>query len=266
MKNIRRFVVVLSTLAIACGGLATGQSGLSGDSGNGGGGGTGGGGSGGDGGSTGGDGPSRTEPDAYGQPDGSSKDGSSIKDVALPPLDAALASLDAPPTGKAGFALIINDVVQHPMTDCPGRDWEFPPPYSGSGGSPCLGIYPKPDGSVCSGIKSVILVNTGAVDMPYIAGEFEGSGTYVPGGYPGGPFEAGVLSPGAYVNITSLYDAYIVALVGSSEPFSSRDGSYADDEGEIPWPMGVKGSGGSPTMYVAQIQVLTACQSVEKVW
>jgi hypothetical protein len=129
----------------------------------------------------------------------------------LPPLDAALASLDAAPTGVAGFAFIVNDVVQHPR-DCPGANWEFAP-YPGTGGGGCMSTGPV-DGDPCPGILSVILVNTGALDMAYIAGPQWNAGS-VPGGYPGGDYGAGVLAPGAYADITAFYNAGAVALLGS---------------------------------------------------
>lgn len=195
-------------------------------------------------------------PDASAGPDGSSvgtSDGASsadavttVLDAALPPLDAALASLDAAPAGQGGFAFIVNDVVQSPMV-CAGPDWEFAP-YAGSD------------------IESVVLANTGSLDMAYIAGPLWESPGYVPGDYPGGDFGAGVLAPGAYVDITSFYDAGIVAIVGSAEPFTSPDASYPSDEGAIPWPLGVAGSGGATTMYVAEIEVFAACQQVERFW
>jgi hypothetical protein len=183
-------------------------------------------------------------------------------DVALPPLDAALASLDAAPAGLAGFAFIVNDVVQHPMA-CAGVDWEFAP-YPGTGAGGCSpGLC---TGGGCPGIKSVVLVNTGAVDMAYIAGPCWSTANYSPGGYPGGDFLAGVLAPGAYADITSMYNSGITAILGSAAPFSSPDGSYASDEGQIPWPLGVKGSGGATTMYVAEIEVFTKCQAAAKEW
>ena len=196
--------------------------------------------------------------------DGSSdRDGGSATDATLPPvdaasppLDAALGSLDASPAGLAGFAFIVNDVVQHPMA-CPGVNWEFPPyPGTPADGNGCI---------PCPGIKSVVLVNTGALDMPYIAGPYW-SGQYVPGGYPGGDYTAGVLAPGAYVDITAFYNTGDVAIVGSAEPFSYPDAAYAADEGIIPWPLGVVGSGGATTMYVAEIEVRASCSPVQKNW
>jgi hypothetical protein len=182
-------------------------------------------------------------------------------DAALPPLDAALGSLDAAPAGLAGFAFIVNDVVQHPMS-CPGADWEFAPyPGTSDGNSGCM----PQGGGTCPGIESVVLANTGALDMAYIAGPFWNS-PEVPGGYPGGDYGAGVLAPGAYVDITSFYNTGVVAIVGSAETFSASDAAYASDEGSIPWPLGVAGSGGATTMNVAEIEVFPGCQTVERYW
>ena len=51
------------------------------------------------------------------------------------------------------------------------------------------------------------------------------------------------------------------------EPFSSTDaGVVIEDEGTIFWPAGVAGSGGATVMHIAEIEVFSMCQSVEKVW
>jgi hypothetical protein len=57
----------------------------------------------------------------------------------------------------------------------------------------------------------------------------------------------------------------ITAVLGSSEPFSNMS-HYASDEGTIPWPSGVGGSGGATQMYVAEINIVTACQMPTIVW
>jgi hypothetical protein len=178
-------------------------------------------------------------------------------DATTPPFDADLPSFDAAPAGLAGFAFIVNDVVQDPMA-CPGASWEFPPaPGTGDGGGGCI---------PCAGIASVVIVNTGALDLAYIAGPYWSGQNYVPGGYPGGDYTAGVLAPGAYVDITAFYNGGDVAILGSAEPFSSPDAAYAADEGIIPWPLGVAGSNGSANMYVAEIEVWTACNPVQRNW
>ena len=81
----------------------------------------------------------------------------------------------------------------------------------------------------------------------------------------------GVLSPGAQVDITSVYTgAYTggaVAVLGSVNPFSYPDaGKYLSDEGVVPWPAGVSGSGGAAQMQVAQIEVRNACGKANPVW
>jgi len=176
--------------------------------------------------------------------------------AALPPFDAA-------PTGLAGFAFIVNNVVQQPLS-CAGVNWEFPP-YAGSTTSVTPGCMP-PDGGLCPCIWSVIIVNTGALDMPYIAAPWWYNESYVPGGYPGGDFLAGVLAPGESVDVTTYYNSGDVAILGSAEPFSSPDASYAADEGIIPWPIGVQGSGGATNMYVAEIEVRDSCAPVQQNW
>ena len=80
----------------------------------------------------------------------------------------------------------------------------------------------------------------------------------------------GTLEPGEQVDITSVYDASgggIVAIVGSADPFSSPDaGKYAGDEGTIPWPAGVAGSGGATEMRVAELEVVSSCKKADVVW
>jgi hypothetical protein len=170
------------------------------------------------------------------------------------------AKFNAAPAGLAGFALLVNGVVQQPQT-CPSDNWEFLPPPNGDGPSQC--------GRPCDGIRSVVLVNAGQVALAYVAAlEWDTTG-YVPGVSTGDSGQmAGVLEPGNQVDITSVYDAGIVtAVVGSSEPFSFLDaGKYASDEGTIPWPAGVPGSGGATQMHVAEIEVRASCGIARVVW
>jgi hypothetical protein len=72
---------------------------------------------------------------------------------------------------------------------------------------------------------------------------------------------AGVLDPGAQVDITSVYVSGAVALLGSADPFSGVDASFASDEGMIAWPNGVAGSDGASTMHIAEIEVPSSPQS-----
>jgi hypothetical protein len=92
--------------------------------------------------------------------------------------------------------------------------------------------------------------------MPYLAQAWWSVGSNVPGGATGASQQlAGVLDPGAQVDITSVYLEGYVALLGSAEPLSGSAAGYTADDGEIPWPAGIAGSGGSSTMYVAQLYV-----------
>jgi len=69
---------------------------------------------------------------------------------------------------------------------------------------------------------------------------------------PGDPCKNSCRHP---AEIVDVHQEGYVALLGSAEPFSASDAGYAADEGEIPWPVGVDGSGGSSIMYVAQVYV-----------
>jgi hypothetical protein len=109
--------------------------------------------------------------------------------------------------------------------------------------------------------------------MPYLAQSLWDLGShYVPGVSTGNSYQlAGVLDPGAQLDITSVYTGGVVAILGSAKPFSSpNEGKYVSDEGTIPWPRGVSGNGGAGTMYVAEIEVPTApqssCKAVSQYW
>jgi hypothetical protein len=63
------------------------------------------------------------------------------------------------------------------------------------------------------------------------------------------------------------YTAGWVALLGSSAPFTTPALSTAfADEGSIPWPEGVAGSGGATVMQVAQIDIAGACATESPLW
>jgi hypothetical protein len=167
------------------------------------------------------------------------------------------------PVGLAGFAFIVNGAPLAPM-QCPDAKWEFPWPSGEASGN----RYPP-----TPGIHSVVIVNTGTLPMPYLAQSVwnPGGGHAVPGGGTGASYQlSGVLQPEHYVDITSVYVGGIVALAGSAEPFSNLDaGMYASDEGAVQWPPGVAGSQGSPTMYVAEIEVPSSqstCMPTNVVW
>ena len=175
---------------------------------------------------------------------------------------AGAGQLQPPPLGLAGFAFVVNDAVRSPMV-CASENWEFAP-FPTSADSAC---NPDPMRPGCPGVNSVYLVNTGKVAVAYYATNIW-NGHYVPGVATGAPLElAGVMNPGVSVNITSVFSGGFTALLGSSQPFSSSNsGKYAFDEGTIPWPKGVPGSGGSATMYVAQIEVAAACRKSSQQW
>jgi hypothetical protein len=187
--------------------------------------------------------------------------GSSSGGIDSGSLDAT-GGLGAPPLGLAGFAFVINGVARSPMA-CPSENWEFAP-FPTSADSAC---NPNPNQVGCPGVTSVSLINTGKVSVAYYATNVWNGG-YVPGVATGAPIElAGVMNPGASVNITSVFSGGLTALLGSAQPFSSANaGKYAFDEGTIPWPKGVQGSGGSATMYVAQIEMAAACMKSRQQW
>jgi hypothetical protein len=178
-------------------------------------------------------------------------------------VEDAVIDAAPPPAGLAGFAFVINGVAQTPM-NCPAANWEFPWPQ-GEGAPGCM--YPP-----IPGINSVVIVNTGTQPLPYIAQNvWNGNGHYRPGVLTGDPYQlAGVLQPGTQVDITSVYVGGFVALVGSADPFSEADGHYAGDEGTVPWPKGVDGSGGATTMNVALIEVpifpMSMCTNPSQLW
>jgi hypothetical protein len=175
------------------------------------------------------------------------------------PLDATF-DVTPPPTGQAGFALIVNGAVQIPMS-CPADNWEFPP-LPAFGGQTSCNVQAPP----CSGITSALLVNTGQVPLAYTAKALWSNTGYPPGVQFGEQYElSGVVNPADEVDITSVFLGGIVAVLGSSEPFS--DGShYVSDEGTIAWPAGVAGSGGATQMYVAEINFEKSCQNPTVYW
>jgi len=181
------------------------------------------------------------------------------------------AILDAS-SGVAEFAFIVNGVVQTPTT-CPSEHWEFPPPaqlpdapttfggplYCGQGGAS--------PGPPCPGVQSVVIANSGQVPLAYFAASTFAAPT-IPGILQGDaePQLVGVLDPGGQVDISSVFVGGEVAVLGSSQPFSGPDASYASDEGVIPWPKGVAGSLGSSQMNVAQIDLEFVCSVVGQSW
>jgi hypothetical protein len=190
-------------------------------------------------------------------------DGSVAPSVESDANSSPTTTFDPAPPGLAGFAFVIEGVAQHPMS-CPSDNWEF----SAATANPQCG-YPPP----CPSLDSVYLINTGHFPVAYIASGLWMSQAYVPGVATGDPYQlVGVLDPGGKVDITSVYDGGytdqgVVALLGSSAPFSSPDaGKYLSDEGSIPWPAGVAGSEGSSTMWLAEIEVKASCGIASKEW
>jgi hypothetical protein len=187
-----------------------------------------------------------------------------ISDAAVP-IDVA-----PPPPGVAGFAFVVNDVAQTPMS-CPSEDWEFSPP-PGMGGRTVCAAEPVDGAAGCPGVYSAVLANTGQVPVAYLAASYWNlpSSGYRPGVVTVSPGDtsqlAGVLNPGDQVNITSVYAGGIVAILGSSQPFSEPDANYASDEGTVPWPGGVGGSNGSAQMWIAEIEVQSTCTIATQVW
>jgi hypothetical protein len=76
-----------------------------------------------------------------------------------------------------------------------------------------------------------------------------------------------VFDPGSQVDFTSVAGSGIITLLGSAEPFSSPGaGKYASDEGTIPWPAGVRGSGGAWQMWLAEIEIRSTCGIAVQLW
>jgi hypothetical protein len=164
-------------------------------------------------------------------------------------IDAAI--FDGPLPDSSGspvetFDVIDDGVALQPLA-CPSSHWEFPLQSDGS----------------------VTLRNTGSVPLAYIAQQngWEGGVQYTPGVPTSGPGEeVGVLAPGATAILTAnngVSNQYVIALIGASKPFSIYDGGFAAaDEWTMPWPLGVQGSGGSSTMYVAELSFDSTCSAV----
>jgi hypothetical protein len=102
-----------------------------------------------------------------------------------------------------------------------------------------------------------VIENTGPVPLALLARPlWEYGGGYIPGVATGDGIElVGVHAPGEKVTTTSVYNGGAVALLGSADPFSTPGVRTITDEGTIPWPVGVPGSGGATVMQVAEIQV-----------
>ncbi len=194
-------------------------------------------------------------------------------EVVASDLDSAANAACGPVApGLAAFAFVVNDVVQHPMT-CPSANWEFSSSTTPTCGGAWTTDHPPASGPPCdSGLDHAFLVNTGEFPVVYFASGGWDSAEYFPGGWVGvrsNEFGSitGTLEPGDKVDITSVYRGGIVTLLGSPAPFSGPDaGQNASDEESIPWPADVRGSEGSCTMFVAEIEVQPSCTAADKVW
>jgi hypothetical protein len=215
-------------------------------------------------------------------PDSSLEDGT---EGAGPPDAPTQIDVTPAPAGLAGFAFVVNGVIQVPMT-CPSDDWEFPPTAGTDANGACTGGQPSqplsfdsgpppppvvdaaPSFPPCPGVAGALLINTGEVPIAYLAAAYWSlPSSYRPGVLTGNPEQvAGVLPPGGQVDITSVYSGGITALLGSSDPFSFSDSAYASDEGTVPWPGGVSGSNGSTQMWIAEIEVRGTCGTATQLW
>jgi hypothetical protein len=140
------------------------------------------------------------------------------------------------------FDFSLGGTAQTPL-NCPSADWEF---TSSSG--------------------TAILKNTGPVPLAYLTetNVWYGGAQYIPDVPTGSPGElVGVIAPGAQANISG-FNTYV--LLGSSLPFSVQGDRTIQDEGTIPWPAGVPGSGGATVMQLAQMDIDNSCRPVAPLW
>ena len=230
-------------------------------------------------GSSGGSASSSSSGSSSGVPEGSPVDSSSSTSLdGSAPIDAASwdgstdFDVQPAPAGLAGFAFVVNGIVQTPLA-CAAESWEYPPPAP-QAASDDAGLYGN---TVCNGGvppcpgMGVFLVNTGQFPVAYTAQttwDISPNTGQPPGVQFGNAGElSGVLDPGEQVDITSVYVGGITAVLGSSQPFIDPDaGKYAADGATIPWPAGVAGSEGSSQMYVAEIEIADSCHLPSVAW
>jgi hypothetical protein len=174
--------------------------------------------------------------------------------TAYGPCDCPDAAPDTgkPPSGElASFELLVNGVEQVPL-HCPDSPWDYAEP-----------AQEHPD---------VVIKNTGPVPIAYNAlASWSVAPPNIPGVSDGESGQlVGVLAPAKQVDITSVFTATManeggaIAVLGSAAPFSMPLRTLVD-EGTVPWPSCVGGSGGAATMYVVQLTDTANCQQAEKI-
>jgi hypothetical protein len=165
-----------------------------------------------------------------------------------------------PPSGQAGVALIVDGVLQKPL-DCPVEGFEFWP-VNAYGQPICA-----PTTFTCPPGTFVVLENSSAFPIAYAAQPFWTAPAPPPGVMTGeSTRESGFLQPGEEVDISQVFNAGTVALVGSVQPFADLDARYLSDVGSVPWPGGVPGSGGASQMQIAEIEIHPVCATPARVW
>jgi hypothetical protein len=170
-------------------------------------------------------------------------------------------------TGITGFALVVDGVVQTPMT-CPAELWEFPH----------VGAPEPPGGDAGLGNHRIVLRNTGPIAFAYTAQPIW-TPPDVPGVASGDPGQlVGILTPGQTLDLTPILSVIAtmnfegdgtIALLGSAYPFLdpySDANAFAYDEGQISWPAGLMLTPSAAQMSVAQISVHTTCAKNQPLW
>jgi hypothetical protein len=157
----------------------------------------------------------------------------------------------------AKFEFVVNGVQRTPLA-CTSEAWEFP--------------------AVGANLASVTINNSGTVPIAYIVQVPPQGGWWVPGAHyipdvasGGGGELVGVLDPGSQLNVSAEFDGFmlsqnLLALLGSAAPFSTPGLRTITDEGSIPWPVGVPGSGGATVMQLAEIEVESDCTQPFQAW
>jgi len=160
-------------------------------------------------------------------------DGSATQNDATPP------STDAgPPTAK--FDLLCNGEVLERHT-CAKKRWEH---------DKCP--------TILDAGRTLVLRNTGEYAIAYIARKNWDGGGYKPGIETDGlsAERAGVLAPGARVDLAASYSGGTFAIFGAVKPFAEEArAAPLDDEGRVAWPKGDLGGVKADQIDVAQMTV-----------